>query len=286
MSKGMYLKKLTSREAIIVIPGVYDSLSGFLAENAGFKAVFLSGSAVSYSQLGKPDIGLITMNEMLDICMRLNDRVNIPILVDIDRGFGNTVNAARSIRSFEAAGASAVQVEDQIPINHINDLKGRPLVSAQVMVDKIKSMVDERRNENTLISVRTDSPFTESFEKVLDRISLYKDAGADILFAEGLKSSSEIKEIVQRAENIPVLYNLLRMDTDISSADQLEKLGVSIVLFPGNAISNVFDSLTHTFNALKENPDLEVLSFKTPISHINSTLGMNDILNKYKNYSS
>ena len=118
------------------------------------------------------------------------------------------------------------------------------------------------------------------------RISLYKDAGADILFAEGLKSSSEIKEIVQRAENIPVLYNLLRMDTDISSADQLEKLGVSIVLFPGNAISNVFDSLTHTFNALKENPDLEVLSFKTPMSNINSTLGMNDILNKYKNYSS
>ena len=286
MSKGKSLKNLILGDSITIVPGVYDSLSGLLASKAGFDAVFLSGSAVSYSQLARPDIGLVTMNEMLDICMRLNDRLEIPILVDIDRGFGNAAHAGRAIRSFEASGASAVQVEDQIPINNVNKLMDRPLISPMMMVDKIKSMVNDRRHEDTLVSARTDSPFTETFEQVLERISLYKEAGADIVFAEGLKLSSEIEKVVSAAGDTPVLYNLLRMDTEISSAEQLDKLGVSIVLFPAHAIANTFNSLVNTFKSLKAKPDLKSDSLNTSVADINEVLGIKEMVEKFKNYSS
>ena len=281
MSKENSLQKIISANSITVIPGVYDSLSGLLASKAGFDAVFLSGSAVSYSQLARPDIGLVTMNEMLEICIRLNDRVDIPILVDIDRGFGNAAHAVRTIRSFEASGASAVQIEDQLPVNDVNNLLHRPLVSPLTMVNKIKAMVDERRHEFTLISARTDSPFSESLDQVVERISLYKEAGADIVFAEGLKSSSEIKQVVKTAGSTPVLFNLLKSDTGITSAAQLEKLGVSIVLFPAHAIANSFNSLINTFKSLKANPDLISEPPKTSISEVNKILGMSDMINKF-----
>ncbi len=154
------------------------------------------------------------------------------------------------------------------------------------MVNKIKAMVDERRHEFTLISARTDSPFSESLDQVVERISLYKEAGADIVFAEGLKSSSEIKQVVKTAGSTPVLFNLLKSDTGINSAAQLEKLGVSIVLFPAHAIANSFNSLINTFKSLKANPDLISEPPKTSISEVNKILGMSDMINKFHDCSS
>ena len=181
------LRERLSQDKIMIVPGVYDALTALLAQQAGMEAVFLSGSSVSYSQLGRPDIGLITMSEMVDICARITDRIEIPVFVDVDSGFGNAAHASRTIRALERAGASAVQMEDQLPINPANDLKGRPLVPAAVMVDKIKAVVDARENSETLVSARSDAAFSESFDQVLERITLYREAGADILFAEGLK---------------------------------------------------------------------------------------------------
>lgn len=285
MSQGAKLKARLSRSEITVIPGIYDALSALIAEQAKMEAVFLSGSAMSYSQLGRPDVGLVTMSEMVDACARITDRVDIPVLVDVDSGFGNAAHAARTIRVLEQAGAAAVQMEDQLPVNRVNDLKGRPLVRPEVMADKIKAMADARHSETTLISARSDAPASEPLGKTIERISLYRDAGADILFAEGLTQESEVSEIVKAADGVPVLFNLLRGDTALKSAPQLEALGVSIALFPGNAILSVGKMLQDVFANLKINPKLDDGGFPISGADLNALLGTSEMLAKYKDFS-
>jgi len=285
MTQGTKLKARLSRSEIIIIPGIYDALSALIAEQSGMEAIFLSGSAMSYSQLGRPDVGLVTMSEMVNACARITDRIDIPVLVDVDSGFGNAAHAGRTIRALEQAGAAAVQVEDQLPINPVNDLKSRPLVKPSVMADKIKAMADARRNSDTLISARSDAPASEPLEKTLERIALYKEAGADILFAEGLTLEAEVAEVVRIAGDIPVLFNLLRGDTDLKSAPQLEALGVSIALFPGNAILSVGKLLQTVFAELKDNPALKTEGFPISGTDFNALLGTPEMLATFKDFS-
>lgn len=279
------LRKRLSEDKVVIIPGIYDALTALLAQQAGMEAVFLSGSSVSYSQLGRPDIGLVTMSEMVDICARITDRIDIPVLVDVDSGFGNAAHAARTVRTLEKAGASAVQMEDQLPINPANNLKGRPVVSVGVMVDKIKAAVDARQKTQTLVSARSDAAFSESFEQVLERITLYRKAGADILFAEGLKRVDEVKQIVQAANGVPVLYNLLHNDGELRSAEQLENIGVSIALFPANAVLASTLAVREIFAALKANAELNPSGFDLTPKELNQALGTPEMLEKYKNFS-
>ena len=279
------LRERLSQDKIMIVPGVYDALTALLAQQAGMEAVFLSGSSVSYSQLGRPDIGLITMSEMVDICARITDRIEIPVLVDVDSGFGNAAHASRTIRTLERAGASAVQMEDQLPINPANNLKGRPLVPAAVMVDKIKAVVDARENSETLVSARSDAAFSESFDQVLERITLYREAGADILFAEGLKRNEEVKQIVDAANGVPVLYNLLHSDGDLLSAGDLDKIGISIALFPGNAVLAGALAIKEAFAGLKANPSLNPNGFDFSPKDLNAALDTPEILEKYRGFS-
>ena len=285
MTKAQQLKTRLSAKSILVIPGIYDALSALIAEQSGHEALFLSGSAVSYSQLGRPDVGLVTMSEMADACMRITDRVNLPVLADVDSAFGNAAHAGRTIRIMEKAGAAAVQVEDQLPINPVNDLKGRPLISPDVMADKIKAMADDRQN-GTLISARTDSPFSEAIGTTLDRIGLYREAGADILFAEGLATEADVEKVVEVADNVPVLFNLLRGNTKLKTASQLERLGVSIALFPGNAILSVGRTLQTAMESLKSNPALPKDGYPISGPDFNGLLGTPEMLKRFKGFSS
>ena len=280
------LRNRLAADKIMIMPGVYDALTALFAQQAGMEAVFLSGSSVSYSQLGRPDIGLVTMSEMVDICARVTDRVDIPVLVDVDSGFGNAAHASRTIRSLERAGASAVQMEDQLPINPANNLKGRPLVPAQIMVDKIKAVVDARENTQTLVSARSDAAFSESLEQVLERITLYREAGADILFAEGLKRVDDVRQIVKAADGVPVLYNLLHNDGELRSAEDLDRVGVSIALFPANAVLASTLAVRQAFAELKANPKVNSKGFDLTTKDLNAALGTPEMLEKYKNFSS
>jgi len=283
MTKANHLKARLCVSDILVIPGIYDALSALVAEQSGHEALFLSGSAVSYSQLGQPDVGLVTMNEMADTCMRVTDRIDIPVLADVDSAFGNAAHAGRTIRIMEKAGAAAIQMEDQLPINPVNDLKGRPLVEPQVMADKIRAMADDRQTD-ILISARTDSPFSEELGQTLERLVLYREAGADILFAEGLTTEAEVKKVVEVADGVPVLYNLLRGSTELKSAAQLERLGVSIALFPGDAILSVGRTLQMAMEKLKANPALPVDGYPISGPDFNGLMGTPDLLAKYKTF--
>ena len=205
--------------------------------------------------------------------------------MDVDSAFGNAAHGARTIRLMEKAGAAAIQMEDQRPINPANDLKGRPLVSPQVMADKIKAMVDERQTD-ILLSARTDSPFSEELDQTLERVELYREAGADVLFAEGLKTEEDVKKVVDVADGVPVLFNLLRGNTELKSAAQLEKLGVSIALFPGDAILSVGRTLQKAMEGLKANSELPKGGYPISGPDFNAMLGTPEMLQRFKDFAS
>lgn len=286
MSQKSHLRERLSEPNILNAPGIFDALSALLAEQAGFEAVFLSGSSVAYSQLARPDIGLVTMSEMADSCARITDRVDIPVLVDIDSGFGNAAHAGRTIRVMEQAGASAVQIEDQIPVKPAGNLKGRPLVGIPVMVDKIKALTDDRRSADCLISARSDSPANEPLEKTIERVARYCEAGADIVFAEGLTDPNHVKMIVQAADGTPVVYNLLHAGREIASSAQLQALGVSIALYPGNAILAAAQAMQSAFAELSHSLALPNDGFPLSPANFNQVLGTPELVSHYKDFAS
>ena len=237
---------------VLVVPGVYDALTAALAEKARFEAVFLSGSAVAYSQIGRPDIGLLTMTEMAAALDRIRDRVDIHIFVDADSGYGNAFNVGRTIRAFERAGASVIQIEDQVNTKSIDQVGQRPLVSTGTMVSKLKSSLDSRISEKTLISARTDAMFSEGMELALERAWLYAEAGADIIFVEGLnKAEDRVRLCNQFEDKIPLLYNLIKPNYDDGPTPQeLGEEGYSIVLFPGVGIGATANAANQALECL------------------------------------
>lgn len=178
------LKTRLAGDKITVAPGIYDALSGLLVEQAGFSTAYLSGASLAYTRFGRPDIGLIGMREVADTVTVIRERIDIELVVDGDTGYGNALNVMRTVKEFERAGASAIQLEDQDLPKRCGHLNGKTLVSASEMVGKLKAAVDTRVDQDTLIIARTDAIAVEGFECALERAEKYLEAGADVLFVE------------------------------------------------------------------------------------------------------
>jgi isocitrate lyase len=170
---------------ILVAPGVYDGLTAAIAEQAGFEALYLSGAAVAYTRLGRPDIGLTSVSEMADTMALIRDRVDLPVIIDADTGFGNALNAQRTMRTYERAGANALQVEDQTFPKRCGHLSDKSLIPPGEMVGKIAAMADARASDETLIIARTDAVAVEGFDAALDRAEAYVEAGAERALRRG-----------------------------------------------------------------------------------------------------
>lgn len=222
----------------LVAPGVCDALTASIAAEAGFGALYVSGAAVSYTRLGRPDIGLATMTEMADTLRLISDRVALPLIVDADNGHGNALNVQRTVRMFESAGAGALQLEDQTLPKRCGHLRDKKLVPAGEMAGKIRAAVDARRSEETLVIARTDAIAVEGLEAALERAELYAESGADILFVEAPRSVEELRTVVGRLGGLrPLLANMVEGgDTPISSARSMGELGFSLVIFPGGIV--------------------------------------------------
>jgi 2-methylisocitrate lyase-like PEP mutase family enzyme len=232
------LRDRLDRNGILVAPGVCDALTAALAEQAGFEALYLSGAGVAYTRLGRPDIGLTSVSEMTDTLALIRDRVNLPIIVDADTGFGNALNAQRTMRLYERAGATALQIEDQGFPKRCGHLADKTVIPTAEMAGKIAAMADARASDETLIVARTDAVAVEGLAPALDRAEAYREAGADILFVEALRSEDELKRAARRfAGRVPLLANMVEGGaTPIHSAPALEALGFSIVIFPGGIV--------------------------------------------------
>lgn len=181
-----------SKPPIVVAPGVYDPLSAMLASQAGFRALYISGAAIAYTRLGRPDIGLVSLSEVVETVSLIRDRVDAHLIVDADTGYGNALNVERTVRLLERAGASAIQIEDQSFPKRCGHLDDKTLIPAAEMAGKIKAAVDARRSVDTLIIARTDAVAVEGFDAAIDRAQLYRDAGADVLFVEAPKARDEL----------------------------------------------------------------------------------------------
>lgn len=251
----MSLKARLQSSPILTAPGVYDGLTATLAEQAGFEALYLSGAAVAYTRLGRPDIGLTSVSEMTDTMGLIRDRVNLPVIIDADTGFGNALNAQRTMRLYERAGANALQIEDQTYPKRCGHLADKTLIPAAEMSGKIAAMADARTNEGTLIIARTDAIGVEGFDAAVERAERYVSAGADVLFIEAPRSAEELKSIAERfAGRIPLLANMVEGGaTPIRSASDLEVLGFSIVIFPGGIVRAIARTAEAYFASLRAN---------------------------------
>jgi 2-methylisocitrate lyase-like PEP mutase family enzyme len=247
------LKRRICGGGIVIAPGVYDALTASLAAAAGFEALYLSGAAIAYTRLGGPDIGLVSMTEVADALSHVCERVETPVIVDADTGYGNALNVQRTVRLFERAGASGVQIEDQTFPKRCGHLADKGVIPAGEMVGKIRAAVDARRNEATMIIARTDAVAVEGFDAAIERAGRYAEAGADMLFVEAPRTRDQLGAVATAlAGRAPLMANMVEGgQTPILSGSELEALGFGLVIFPGAIVRALARAAQDFYGVLK-----------------------------------
>jgi len=283
----MSLRARLQNKEIVVAPGVYDGLTASLAEAAGFEALYLSGAAVAYTRLGRPDIGLTTASEMADTMTLIADRTALPVIIDADTGFGNALNAQRTMRLYERAGASALQIEDQTYPKRCGHLADKSLIPSTEMVGKIAAMADARASDQTLIIARTDAIAVEGFAAAEDRAEAYLEAGADVLFIEAPQNREQLEQVAERfASRVPLLANMVEGGaTPITGADDLESLGFSIVIFPGGIVRALARTAQDYYQSLAQNGSNKPFADRMfDFGGLNAVIGTDEMLRKGARY--
>jgi methylisocitrate lyase len=234
----------------VVIPGVFNSLVARMAERLGFKAVYLSGGALSAAS-GVPDIGLITLPEFAENAALIARATSLPLLCDADTGFGEAMNVQRTVQYFEAAGAAGIHLEDQILPKRCGHLSGKGLVDAATMAAKLRAAVAARRDPNFVIMARTDARGVNGFDDAVQRARLYLSAGADAIFPEALESADEFARFAKEVQ-APLLANMTEFGKSPAlDVNTLGDLGYRMVLFPLSAFRSAVKSAQETLAAIK-----------------------------------
>ncbi|MPS27018.1 MAG: carboxyvinyl-carboxyphosphonate phosphorylmutase [Alcaligenaceae bacterium] len=247
------LRSRLARPGIVLAPGVYDAFSALIAEQAGFEALYLSGASIAYTRLGRSDVGLTTYTEVADTLARITERVSLPVIVDADTGFGNALNAMRTVRGLERAGAAMIQLEDQTFPKRCGHLDGKSVVPAAEMAGKLKAALDARASSSTLILARTDAVAVEGLEAALDRAERYLETGVDALFIEALRTPEQMDAACRRFKGrAPLLANMVEGGkTPVQSAAELERHGFGIAIFPGGTARAVAHVLQGYYASLR-----------------------------------
>ncbi|MGE5366890.1 MAG: isocitrate lyase/PEP mutase family protein [Betaproteobacteria bacterium] len=226
------------RKPIVVAPGVYDAFTALVATQAGFATLYVSGAAIAYTRLGRPDIGLVSMSEVAQTVAMIRDRVASHLIVDADTGYGNALNVARTVRELERVGANAIQIEDQDFPKRCGHLDGKVLIPAAEMCGKLRAALDARRTRDTLIIARTDAIAVEGFNRAIERAIMYGEAGADMLFVEAPKTRDDLARMAGALRGqAPLMANMVEGGkTPLLSAAELEAIGFALVIFPGGIV--------------------------------------------------
>ncbi|MGB7541120.1 MAG: isocitrate lyase/phosphoenolpyruvate mutase family protein [Burkholderiales bacterium] len=291
----MSLKNRLAQPGILVAPGVFNAWSGLLAERAGFEAVYLSGASIAYTRLGRPDIGLVTFSELADTLATIRERIALPVIVDADTGFGNALNVRRTVALLERAGGGAdagcgglaIQLEDQTSPKRCGHLDGKTLVPTAEMTGKIRAALDARASSDTLVIARTDAVAVEGLEPALERAEAYREAGADVLFIEALRSHEQMRQATARfAGRAALLANMVEGGkTPSLAADELQALGFSIVIFPGGLVRALSRAATDYFASLKATGSTAAFRDRMlDFSEINTLIGTPEMLELGKRY--
>ncbi len=281
------LRARLSRPPILIAPGVYDPLTALIAEQAGFEALYVSGAAIAYTRLGRPDIGLVSMSEVIETVGLIRDRVGTYLVVDADTGYGNALNVERTVRLLERAGANAIQLEDQDFPKRCGHLDDKVLVSAPEMAGKIKAAVDARRSADTMIIARTDAVAVEGFERAIARAALYREAGADMLFIEAPRQREELGRIgALMGKAAPLMVNMVEGGkTPILPAIELEALGFAFVIFPGAIVRALAKAAEEFYGSLKAHGSTDPFRPRMfDFDALNRLIGTPEMLERGKRY--
>jgi len=281
------LRSRLHRKPIVVAPGVFDALTALTCTQAGFTTLYLSGAAIAYTRLGRPDIGLVSSTEVAQTVALIRDRVSAHLIVDADTGYGNALNVARTMREFERAGASAIQLEDQSFPKRCGHLEGKSLVAVDEMCGKIKAALDARGSDQTLVIARTDAIAVEGFGRAIERVSRYRDAGADLLFVEAPQSRDELARVAAALGSGGLLMaNMVEGGkTPLLPAEELERIGFALVIFPGGTVRAVARTLQEYYTSLKTHGSTEPFRARMlDFSGINALIGTPEMVELGKRY--
>lgn len=251
MKQTTRLRRLIQRKRLLVAPGAFDALSAKLIEAVGFKAVYMSGFGTAASIYGVPDIGLLTLTEMVGNAKRISDAVGIPVIADADTGYGNHLNVIRTIEEYEKAGVAGIHIEDQVSPKRCGHMEGHRLISTDEMVAKIRAAVASRKDQDLVLIARTDAISAEGFDKAIRRGNRYLKEGADVIFVEAPTTLDQLEKIPKLIKG-PVLINIAPK-TPVLHYKRYEEMGYSIAIYPPISLTASYVAIREKLMELKRN---------------------------------
>ena len=285
MSKGYILKTALADKKIVVAPGAHDALTARVVEKAGFEAVYMTGYGQAASHLGCPDVGLLSLTEMVDRARNMASCVDIPVIADADTGFGNAINTMRTVKLYEAAGVAAIQLEDQVSPKRCGHMKGREVIARDEMVGKIKAATDARSDQDLLIIARTDARTVYGIDEALERGKAYEEAGADIIFIESPENVDELRRVNEEI-SIATLANMVEGGrTPLVTSTELESYGFDLVIFPTASTYITSKAMMQLMSTLmQEGTTAGMIDQMVTFSEFNELIGLAEIDGLGKKY--
>ena len=280
IAKNVKLRELLGRRGPVVAVGAYECISARIAQQCGFEAVYMTGNGVSASHIGRPDVGLATLTEMTSRAHLMAESLDVPLICDADTGYGNVSNVYRTVQEFEAAGASAIHIEDQTTPKKCDAIDGYTIIPAEEMVEKIKVALKARRDPNFIIIARTDSLPILGFGEALRRAKLYAKAGADIVFPDLISTREQILTMTTQVD-APILYDIFEQHYGQPTMDvaQLGALGVKMITHCLSAVFFVCKQLTRLYGHLRDNGSSNgIMDEMMPIHDYERLMGLDKAL--------
>jgi methylisocitrate lyase len=274
---GSRLRNALEAERPLQVVGTINAYSALLAQQAGFRAIYLSGAGVANASFALPDLGITTLNDVLEDARRITRATELPLLVDVDTGFGGAFSIARTIRDMVQAGVAGIHIEDQAAAKRCGHRPGKQLVEAAEMVDRVKAAVDARTDQSFVIMARTDAHAVEGLEAAIDRANSYVAAGADMIFAEAMTTLDEYRKFTS-AVRVPVLANLTEFGkTPLFTLDQMRDAGVRLALYPLTAFRAMSAAAQRAYQTLrKQGTQKDLLGEMQTREQLYETLGYHD----------
>lgn len=247
------LRQLLNRNEPLLLPGCYDALGARLIELAGFDAAYMTGFGSSASLLGRPDVGLLGLSEMVDNARRITQATSLPVVADADTGYGNPLNVIRTVRSFEQAGVAGIHLEDQVAPKRCGHMEGKEVIPLDDMIAKVSAAVAARTNPDFVIIARTDARAPLGLRNAIDRAKACHDAGADLLFVEALEDMAEIEAVAKELSSIPLVFNWVEGGkTPPLELDEIAALGFAAVLMPIATILAATQAMVEVLKGIRQ----------------------------------
>jgi 2,3-dimethylmalate lyase len=281
------LAELLRAQEPILGPGAYDALTARLIEQAGFPAVYMTGFGTSASLLGRPDVGLLTMSQMVDNARRIAQAVDVPVIADADTGYGNPLNVICTVQEYELAGVSAIHIEDQVTPKKCGHMENKQVVAAAEMTEKIRAAVEARTSSDFLIIARTDARAVEGLDSALRRARAYREAGADILFVEAPQNEDEVAQVARAFPNVPLLFNWAEGGkTPPMPLERLKELGYRLIIFPISALLTATKAVRGVLAEIKaEGTPRRIFSDGSSFREFNDMIGLGEIQRLEKRFA-